>query len=68
MGVVAFAFVLIKLIAGVDVESGPFDVDVKRKIGIFVGTIASAGLAVGGYLRFQEAKGASPAAPTPPAA
>ena len=67
MGVVAFAFVLIKLIAGVDVESGPFDVDVKRKIGIFVGIIASAGLAIGGYLKFQEAKGASPASP-PPAA
>jgi hypothetical protein len=66
MGVVAFAFVLIKLIAGVDVDAGPFDVDVKRKIGIFVGLIASAGLAVGGYFNFQESKGASPAPPAAP--
>jgi hypothetical protein len=67
MGVVVFAFILIKLIAGVDVDSGPFDVDVKRKFGIFVGLIAGAGLAVGGYLKFQEEKGASPASPPPTA-
>jgi hypothetical protein len=66
MGIVVFAFVLIKLIAGVDVDAGPFDVDVKRKFGIFIGTVAAAGLAVGGYLKFQEERGASPATPPSP--
>ena len=59
LGIVAFAFVLIKLISGVD--TGPLDIDIKRKIGIFVGLIAAAGLAVGGYLKMQEEKGAAPA-------
>jgi hypothetical protein len=63
MGVVVFAFILIKLIAGVDVDAGPFDVDVTRDIGIFVGVVAGAGLAAGGYLKFQEDQGASPAVP-----
>lgn len=67
MGVIVFAFILIKLIAGVDV-AGPFDIDVKRKIGIFVGVIAGAGLAVGGYLNFQAGQGASSTPPAPPAA
>jgi len=43
------------------------DVDVSRKFGIFVGLVASAGLAIGGYLTFKESQGASPATP-PPAA
>ena len=32
-------------------------VEKTREIGIFIGLIATAGLAVGGYLRFQEDKG-----------
>lgn len=68
MGAVAFAFVLIKVIAGVNVPDGAEDfIDISRKIGLFVGLVASAGLAVGGYLRFQEDKGASPASPPPSA-
>lgn len=64
MGVVAFAFVLIKLIAGPNIPDILGDaVDKTRKIGIFVGLIATAGLAVGGYLRFQEDKAGSTAAP-----
>jgi multisubunit Na+/H+ antiporter MnhF subunit len=67
MGVVAFAFVLIKLIAGPDIPDVLGDaVDKTRKFGIFVGLIATAGLAVGGYLRFQEDKGASPSPPSAP--
>jgi hypothetical protein len=68
MGVVAFVFVLIKLIAGPnlgDADDIP-GVEKTREIGIFIGLIATAGLAVGGYLRFQEDKGASTA--TPPTA
>ena len=61
MGVVAFAFVLIKLIAGVD-TGNPLgvDVDVKRQIGLFIGLVASAGLAVGAWLNFQASGGTLP--------
>ena len=69
MGGVAFAFVLIKLITGAGVDTGGVDIDVSktREIGIFLGLIATGGLAAGGYLRFQEEKGASPAGPPPSA-
>ncbi len=61
MGVVAFAFVLIKLIAGVD-TGNPLgvDVEVKRQIGLFIGLVASAGLAVGAWLNFQASGGTLP--------
>jgi hypothetical protein len=72
MGVVAFVFILIKLITGVGGDI-PDSIDKTRKIGIYLGLIASAGLAFGGYLKFQEDKsssgGSSTAPPTaPPAA
>jgi multisubunit Na+/H+ antiporter MnhF subunit len=69
MGGVAVFFVLIKLIVGPNIDTGGVDVDVSktREFGIFLGLIASAGLAAGGYLRFQEEQGASPAAPPPSA-
>jgi hypothetical protein len=67
MGVVAFVFVLIKLIAGPNIDTGGFgNVDKTRKFGIFIGLIATAGLAVGGYLRFQEDKSGSSAPPSAP--
>jgi len=62
-GVVAFVFILFKLIVGPDWDA-PFDVETSRKFGFFVGTLASAGLAVGGYLTWQESKG--PATTPPP--
>lgn len=72
MGAVAFVFVLIKLIVGPNVDTGGLDVnyDKTRNIGIFLGLIATGGLAAGGYLRMQEDKaGGGPAAPpAPPAA
>lgn len=58
LGALAFVFVLIKMIAGVDTEG--FDVDIDRKIGIFVGLVATAGLAAGGYLKMQEGKAGAP--------
>ncbi len=67
MGVAAFAFVIIKTIAGVGVPDGAEDIiDISRKIGLFAGVVASAGLAAGGYLRLQEEKagGGSAAPPT----
>lgn len=67
MGAVAFVFVLIKLIAGPHVDTGGLDVayDKTRGIGIFLGLIATAGLAAGGYMRMQEDKAG---AGSPPAA
>jgi len=66
-GSVAFAFVLIKTIAGVSVPDGAEDIiDISRKIGLFLGLVASAGLAAGGYLRLQEEKAGGGA--TPPTA
>lgn len=58
LGALAFVLVLIKMIVGVDTEG--FDIDIDRKIGIFVGLIATAGLAVGGYLKMQEGKAGAP--------
>ena len=64
-GGVAFVFVLIKLITGPSFDTGGLDVDIDktREIGIFVGLIATAGLAAGGYLKWQEEKaGGTPSA------
>jgi hypothetical protein len=60
LGVLAFLLILFRLIftpdpggdfeaAGVDV-----DVDVSRKIGLFLGLLASIGMAIGGWLSMQE--------------
>jgi hypothetical protein len=59
-GIVALVFVVIKLIAGPNIgdTAGIAGVDKTRKIGIFLGTIASAGLAYGGFLKFKEEQAA----------
>jgi hypothetical protein len=69
MGSVAFVFVLIKVIVGPNLGNAADipGVDKTRGIGIFLGLIATAGLAAGGYLRFKEDKAGSGSAP-PPAA
>lgn len=68
MGAVAFAFVLIKTIAGVSVPEGAEDIiDISRKIGLFLGLVATAGLAAGGYMRLQEEKTGGGATPPPTA-
>jgi hypothetical protein len=56
-GVVAFVFVVLKLLFGGDY----LGVDLDKKIGLWLGLIASLGLAVGGYLMAKEA-GELPAA------
>lgn len=73
---VAFVFILIKVIAGPSthgVDIGRFGVSKSRKIGIFLGLIASAGLVAGAYLNAQEAgelpgksRGTTPPPPPPP--
>ncbi|HEV2311011.1 MAG TPA: hypothetical protein VGU73_10860 [Acidimicrobiia bacterium] len=51
---VAFLFVLIKLIAGPNIGTVPSFVTKSRKIGIFLGLIATIGLLGGAFLNFQE--------------
>ena len=51
--------ILIKLIAGPNIDTGGFggvDVSKTRKIGIFLGFLASLGLVAGAYLNFQGEK------------
>jgi hypothetical protein len=67
MGVASFVFVLVKLIVGPSLSGYGDLVDKTRGIGIFLGLIATAGLAAGGYLRMQEDKTGG-GAPPPPAA
>jgi hypothetical protein len=72
LAALAFVFVLIKLVAGPSshgVDLGAAGIGKSRKIGIFLGLIASAGLVAGAFLNFQEEKaggGATP--PRPPSA
>lgn len=73
LAAIAFLFILIKIITG---PSGdiPDGVDKTRKIGIFLGLIASGGMVAGAYLNAKEAGelpgslGGSQGGATPPAA
>lgn len=73
-GAVAAAIVLLKLLIG---EDGNSFVEVNRAFGLFLSSLAAIGLAVGGYLKWQEDKAgtgfasgqvppAGPGAPPPP--
>ncbi len=82
IAIVAFLFILIKVIVGpgtggVDISGS--GVSKERKVGIFLGLIASAGLVAGAYLNVKEAGelpgalggnkgGAAPPPPPPPTA
>jgi len=82
VAIVAFVFILIKVIAGPStggVDISGTGVSKDRKIGIFLGLIASAGLVAGAYLNAKEtgdlpgalggggASGGSAPPPAPPA-
>jgi hypothetical protein len=59
IGILAVVLVLIKLIdppgsGSVTTVLGTVNVDVTRKIGVWLGLLASIGVAVGGYMAMQE--------------
>jgi hypothetical protein len=61
LGVVAFALVVLQFIVGDKISASGLtglgirlSVDLDRKFGLFLGLIASAGLAYGGYQRSRE--------------
>lgn len=55
-GIVAFALILFRLIVtpGVDTGDVDIDVDLGREIGVFLGLIAAAGIAYGGWRAGNE--------------
>jgi hypothetical protein len=61
LGGIAFLLILFRLIVTPDATGGAelpegveLDVDVSRSIGVFLGLIAAAGMAIGGWLSMQE--------------
>ena len=73
-GVLAAVIVLLKLLIGEDADGAEaFGFEVKRAFGLFLATLAAIGLAVGGFLKWQEEKSgadgypmAGPGTPPPP--
>lgn len=72
-GVIAAVIVLLKLLIGEDVDGAEaLGIDIERAFGLFLATLAAIGLAVGGFLKWQEEKsgaalgGGSTAPPPPP--
>ena len=72
-GAVAAVIVLLKLLIGEDVDGAEaLGIEVNRAFGLFVATLAAIGLAVGGFLKWQEEKAeagvgaAGGAVPPPP--
>ena len=61
-GVLAALLVILKLLIG---EDEGFGFDVSRSYGIFIATLAAIGLAVGGFMKMQEAEGGGAAAGPP---
>ena len=60
LGVLALGLVILQLAIGDKVEVGGITVlELERKIGVFLGLIAAAGLAYGGFLRSKEPEVAS---------
>lgn len=60
-GIVVFALLLLKLIIGGEEQN----IDLERRIGVFLGVLAGAGLAVGGWLKSQEPVEAGNVGPGP---
>jgi hypothetical protein len=60
-GIVCAVLILLQLLIGSS-ESG---VDLDRKVGVFLGTLAALGVAAGGFLKNQEPENGSSTPPTP---
>lgn len=57
-GALAAVLVVLKLIMGEDADGAEaLGIDISRSFGIFLAALAAIGLAVGGYLKFQEGDG-----------
>jgi polyferredoxin len=54
LGVLAFALILLQAIIGDKVGALGFSVTLDRKFGLFLGLLAAAGLAYGGFMRSKE--------------
>jgi hypothetical protein len=67
-GVVAAAIVLLKLLIGEDVDGADIlGVEIERAFGLFLASIAAIGLAVGGFLAWQDEKSGATSFAGPPA-
>ena len=60
LGAVAFGLVALQYLLGDEFRLGGDSVDLERKAGVFLGLLASAGLAYGGFRKSKEPEGASP--------
>jgi hypothetical protein len=68
LGGLAVLLILYRLIDTPAPSDLPDEIDVSRKIGIFIGLIGAAGVAYGGWRANMEAPEARPVAATPPPA
>jgi hypothetical protein len=66
LGALAVLLILYRLIDSPAPSDLPDEVDVSRKIGIFIGLIGAAGIAYGGWRSNMESPGTRAAAATPP--
>ena len=54
LGVLALVLVVLQLLLGDKIDVVVAEIDLDRKVGIFLGLLASIGLAAGGFLRSKE--------------
>ena len=60
LGALAFGAVLLQYLLGDEFNALGISVDLQRKAGVFLGLIASAGLAYGGFRKSKEPEAAGP--------
>ena len=60
LGVLAFGLVLLQYLLGDEYNALGISVELQRKAGVFLGLIASAGLAYGGFRKSKEPEAAGP--------
>jgi 4-amino-4-deoxy-L-arabinose transferase-like glycosyltransferase len=60
LGAVAFGLVLLQYLIGDEYSAPGISIDLERKAGLFLGLLASAGLAYGGFRKSKEPEAAGP--------